>query len=152
MKFKMIAILTLFLLLIGCNKENSLGNSDATMLEAKAINFGLVDSTSDFLDTRKYTLTYDGQLEYHENFNLSGIKNRQKEKISKEDLEDIYNLLESISKSQHGKIDAYDGVNWNMSFYKSDCVLIDTYDGYIYGSDREEVMEILDEYLDLSPM
>lgn len=44
MKFKMIAILTLFLLLIGCTKENPLGNSDATMLEAKAKNFGLVDS------------------------------------------------------------------------------------------------------------
>lgn len=152
MRFKMIAILTLFLLLIGCSKENPLGNSDATMLEAKAKNFGLVDSTSDFLNARKYILTYDGQLKYHENFNLSGIKNKQKEKISKEDLEEIYKLLESISKSEDDPIEAYDGVNWDMSFFKSDGGLIDTYDGYIYGSDREKVMEILDEYLKLNPM
>ena len=39
-----------------------------------------------------------------------------------------------------------------MSFFKSDGGLIDTYNGYIYGSDREKVMEILDEYLKLNPM
>lgn len=130
-------------------KEAPLLNSDATMLKARSMNWGELNENDDYEKTSVYILSYLGELKFHQVYNHSGIKNEKETKISEEDLKTIYDLLNTKVQTEKN-YDGADGTGWNIDFYDENSKVIYNHRGYIYGSHKEEIIKLLDSYLNQS--
>lgn len=131
-------VLALIMLLSGA------GNS--IMLEAHAKNWDVVSDEEDYHASSFYQLTYQGDLSYHENYHKTGKRNERRTRISPEDLQTIRKLLENQVQTEVN-YDAVDGTGWKFTFYDEDGEEIYSYHGYIYDTHKEEIIELLEQYL-----
>lgn len=120
---------------------------DTMVFYAASSNWDLVSDQEDYLDSQSYSLFYSGELQYYERYNKSGKKNEQELTISPEDLQTIQNLLEKSFRDESKNRDGADGTGWKMEYFNPDGDLIHDFHGYIYGSDKEKIIEILNTYI-----
>lgn len=121
---------------------------DAPVLfRATGFNWDLVNIQDEFLSEWTYRIGYNGDLFYIETYNLAGNKEPVTAKISEEDLAFIKNILDGSFQDETENRDASDGTGWNMTYFSPDGETIHEFHGYIYGSEKEEIIRILDEYI-----
>ena len=147
---KNIPLLIVFVFILSaCSlfKSNPLHKSEALMFEASSTLWNQVNEEDDFLKSKKYKLAYKGDFSYHEEYNISGIKNKKEVKISEKDLEKIYDILQNKVKDDK-KIIGADGTGCDITFYDENAEELYKFDGNIYDTHKEETVRLLDSYID----
>lgn len=152
MKEKILGFLVLSLLLLtACiydGKEKEISNRDAILLDATSSNWGLVESGSDYLENEVYQVKYNGELTYYETYEMSGKRGEGRGHVPLKDLDRIKEILEGPFQDEREDYGGADGTGWYFTYYDPNGQVIHEFSGYIYGSEKEEIIEILDKALE----
>lgn len=141
----MLLLIILAVTLTGCNRKIPT-NEHILMLTVQSKDWGEVNADEDYYVGSTWDVYYDGQVEFEDEYNLTGMTDQDIWELDQTKFEELYKLLTGkFERYDEDYESACDGVGWKFYFYDEDGNLNHEFRGYIYENETmQEIVEIIE--------